>query len=76
MAGDFIEFRDPRIDTPHTHGTGCALAAGIAAQLARGTELREAVARARAFVRAGLEQAVVLGEGTNPLNHLADWDDA
>jgi hydroxymethylpyrimidine/phosphomethylpyrimidine kinase len=64
------EFRDARIDTPHTHGTGCALAAGLAAQLARGAALPDAVDVARAFVRRGLERAVVLGGGTNPLNHL------
>lgn len=63
-------YRAPRIDTPHTHGTGCALAAGLAAQLARGAALPEAVAAARAFVRRGLEHAVVLGGGINPLNHL------
>ncbi|MEM8885427.1 MAG: bifunctional hydroxymethylpyrimidine kinase/phosphomethylpyrimidine kinase [Planctomycetota bacterium] len=67
----FHEFRSPRIDTAHTHGTGCALAAGIAAQLALGTGMPEAVERARNFVRNGLENAVVLGKGTNPLNHLA-----
>ena len=72
--GDFVEFREPRIDTQHTHGTGCALAAGIAAQLALGADLRAAVARARAFVRAGLEQGFVLGRGNNPINHLAEWE--
>jgi len=69
--GDLVEYRSPRIDTPHTHGTGCALAAGIAAQLARGTALRDAIGKAREFVRRGLEQAVVLGRGNSPLNHLA-----
>jgi len=69
--GAFHEFSDPRIDTEHTHGTGCALAAGIAAQLARGADLTEAVGRARAFVRRGLERAVVLGRGRSPINHLA-----
>ncbi len=68
--GDIVEYRSPRIDTPHTHGTGCALAAGIAAQLARGTELRDAIAKARDFVRRGLEQGVALGKGNNPINHL------
>ena len=69
--GALHEFTDARIDTPHTHGTGCALAAGIAAQLARGASLADAVAAARDFVRRGLEQAVRLGRGNNPLNHLA-----
>jgi hydroxymethylpyrimidine/phosphomethylpyrimidine kinase len=70
-GGVYHEFSDPRVDTKHTHGTGCALAAAIAAHLACGTELPEAVARARAFVRRGLELAVALGRGCNPINHLA-----
>jgi hydroxymethylpyrimidine/phosphomethylpyrimidine kinase len=69
--GAFHEFSDRRVRTEHTHGTGCALSAGIAAQLARGADLLEAVGRARAFVRRGLERAVALGRGTSPLNHLA-----
>jgi len=68
--GVIHEFSDARIDTQHNHGTGCATAAGLAAQLARGTAIPEAVARARAFVRRGLESSVVLGRGRNPLNHL------
>jgi hydroxymethylpyrimidine/phosphomethylpyrimidine kinase len=74
-GGAFHEFGAPRLDTPHTHGTGCALAAAIAAHLARGAALPDAVARARAFVRRGIEQAVVLGQGSNPLNHLASAAD-
>jgi len=70
-GGAFHEFGAPRLATPHTHGTGCALAAAIAAHLARGAALPDAVARARAFVRRGIERAVVLGRGSNPLNHLA-----
>ena len=70
-GGAFREYAAPRLDTPHTHGTGCALAAAIAAHLARGAALPEAVARARGFVRRGIERAVVLGRGHNPLNHLA-----
>jgi hydroxymethylpyrimidine/phosphomethylpyrimidine kinase len=69
--GTFREFEDRRIRTEHTHGTGCALSAAIAAHLARGADLAEAVARARAFVRRGLERAIVLGRGKNPVNHLA-----
>jgi len=69
--GAFHEFSDPRIQTQHTHGTGCAVAAGIAAQLSRGARLTEAVSRARAFVRRAIERAVTLGHGVNPINHLA-----
>ena len=69
--GAFHEFSDPRIDTRHTHGTGCAFAAGIAAQLSLGAVLPDAVSLARQFVRRGLEHAVPLGKGNNPINHLA-----
>ncbi|MHC4849405.1 MAG: bifunctional hydroxymethylpyrimidine kinase/phosphomethylpyrimidine kinase [Planctomycetota bacterium] len=71
FRGSFHEFRGKRIDTVHTHGTGCALAASIAARLALEDSMPQAVERSREFVRRGLEEAVVLGKGTNPLNHLA-----
>jgi hydroxymethylpyrimidine/phosphomethylpyrimidine kinase len=69
-GGEVHAYRDARIDAQHTHGTGCALAAGIAAQLALGRPLPEAVGIARAFVRRGIERAVALGRGASPLNHL------
>lgn len=58
---------DPRIDTPHTHGTGCTLASGIAAGLAQGMNMADAVARARAYVRAALTCAPGLGQGHGPM---------
>ena len=60
--------RDTRIRTTSTHGSGCALASAIAAHLARGESLREAVARARAWVRHGIENAPPLGHGRGPLD--------
>ena len=58
-----------RIDTPHTHGTGCTLASAIATGLARGLPLVEAVAEARRFVRAALRAAPGLGAGHGPMGH-------
>ena len=55
--------------TPHTHGTGCTLASAIAAGLAQGMSLRDAVARARAYVRAAIATAPGFGKGHGPLNH-------
>ena len=52
-----------RVDTPHTHGTGCALSAAIAAHLALGAPLQEAIARAKEMVTAGLRNPVIVGEG-------------
>ena len=69
--GAFHEFSDRRVDTSRLHGTGCALAAGIAAQLARGIDLGEAVAHARSFVLQAIVGAVALGHGARPVNHLA-----
>jgi hydroxymethylpyrimidine/phosphomethylpyrimidine kinase len=56
-----------RIDTPHTHGTGCTLASAIATGLGQGMPLVDAIARARAYVRAALELAPGLGGGHGPM---------
>jgi hydroxymethylpyrimidine/phosphomethylpyrimidine kinase len=71
-----IEFRAPRIDTRHTHGTGCTLASGIAVGLAQGLPLREAVARARAYVQACIRSAPGFGAGHGPLDHGVTIDPA
>jgi hydroxymethylpyrimidine/phosphomethylpyrimidine kinase len=63
------EFAAPRIDSRNTHGTGCTLASGIAASLAQGMTLREAVLRARDYVRAAIASAPGFGAGHGPLNH-------
>lgn len=62
-------FSDPRINTKHTHGTGCTLASAIATGLAQGLSLKESVTRARAFVRTAMENAPGLGKGHGPLKH-------
>ncbi len=63
--------RAPRIDTPNTHGTGCTLSSAIAARLALGDDLAQAVHNARDFVRAALAAGadVRTGAGSGPLNH-------
>ena len=67
---DGIEaFTDTRIQTRHTHGTGCTTASAVAAGLAQGMSLRDAVVRARAYVRAAIATAPGLGSGHGPLNH-------
>ena len=67
--GDRLEvFRDPRIETTNTHGSGCALAAAITAGLALGQSLDEAVLGARAWVRHAIATAPGLGRGRGPLN--------
>ncbi len=63
--------RGPRIDTRHTHGTGCTLSAAIAAGLAWGAPLETAVVEAVAWVRAAIAGAPGLGAGRGPLDHFA-----
>src|ERR1700722_3938227 len=67
-------FTDARIHTRHTHGTGCTLASAVACGLAQGMTLRDAVARARAYVRAALLSAPGFGAGHGPLNHAVTVD--
>ncbi len=64
-----VEFRGQRIDTAHTHGTGCTTASAIAAGLAQGLGVEEAVARARDYVRKAILSAPGYGHGHGPLNH-------
>lgn len=67
---DGIEaFRAPRIDSRHTHGTGCTLASAIATGLAQGIGLRDGVLRARAYVRLAIARAPGYGAGHGPLDH-------
>lgn len=63
-------FEDTRIDTPHTHGTGCTLASAIAVGLAQKMTLRDALVRARAYVREAILTAPGFGKGHGPLNHV------
>ncbi|WP_068071011.1 bifunctional hydroxymethylpyrimidine kinase/phosphomethylpyrimidine kinase [Novosphingobium lentum] len=62
-------FAAQRIDTRHTHGTGCTLSSAIAFGLARGFALPEAVDRGRAFVRSALRAAPGFGAGHGPMGH-------
>lgn len=61
----------PAIETAGTHGTGCTLSSAVAASLALGDTLPDAVDRAREYVRRGLERAPGLGRGRGPLRHSA-----
>ena len=59
----------PRVDTRHTHGTGCTLASAVAAGLAQGVALSEAVRRGAAYVHAAILAAPGFGAGHGPLGH-------
>ncbi len=64
---------DSWIDTKNTHGTGCTLSSGIAAGLARGWPVLEAVAAAKAYLTEGLRAAFPVGQGHGPPSHLFAW---
>jgi len=69
-GGELIEtFSSPRIETRHTHGTGCTTASAIATGLAQGLGVRDAVARARRYVQEAIRTAPGFGRGHGPLNH-------
>ena len=73
--GEVARWEAPRIDTPHTHGTGCTLASAIATGLAQGMPLEPAIARARDFVRLSLLDAPGLGSGHGPMGQQAVRND-
>ena len=67
-AGE-TRYEGARIDSRHTHGTGCTLASAIAARLAQGWRLEAAVAAARDYVRGAIAHAPGFGAGHGPLHH-------
>ena len=71
VDGDREEWLEAeRIDTPHTHGTGCTLSSAIAGYLARGVALSEAVREGKVFVTEAIRHALSLGVGIGPVDHL------
>jgi hydroxymethylpyrimidine/phosphomethylpyrimidine kinase len=72
-GGTLEKLTSTRVDTPHTHGTGCTYSAAIAALLARGRKLEEAVVEAHAYVRDAIVQAPGVGRGHGPLHHMHPW---
>jgi hydroxymethylpyrimidine kinase/phosphomethylpyrimidine kinase len=67
--GRVTTFTAPRVETTSTHGTGCTLAAGVAACLARGMSLEESVEAAKRYVTEAIRHAPRLGRGHGPINH-------
>jgi hydroxymethylpyrimidine kinase/phosphomethylpyrimidine kinase len=67
----FDEMKGPRIETKHTHGTGCTFASAIATLLARGDTVPEAVRKAKTFVTMAIQSSLNLGKGTGPTNPAA-----
>ncbi|MBT8155167.1 bifunctional hydroxymethylpyrimidine kinase/phosphomethylpyrimidine kinase [Epibacterium ulvae] len=71
-AGNVLEFSAPRIETTNTHGTGCTLSSAIAAELAKGQPLPQAVDRAHTWLHAAIKAAdrLNIGAGHGPVHHF------
>lgn len=70
-GSEFIEYRNIRLATNNTHGTGCTFAAALTAGLAKGRTVREAVGDAKQFVYTALQYGFALGRGRGPVHHFA-----
>ncbi|MFH0813012.1 MAG: bifunctional hydroxymethylpyrimidine kinase/phosphomethylpyrimidine kinase [Pseudomonadota bacterium] len=70
-GSDFFYFTSPRINTVHTHGTGCTFASALAVELTRSNALPEAVEKAKHFITAAIAHAFPLGKGQGPTNPYA-----
>ena len=68
-------FTAEKIDTKNTHGTGCTLSSAIAAELAKGAPLAQAVGDAKAYVTAAIASAdeLTIGHGHGPVHHFHAW---
>jgi hydroxymethylpyrimidine/phosphomethylpyrimidine kinase len=66
----FVEFRQERIAGRHTHGTGCTFAASLAASLALGRTLRDAVPLAQRYIAGAIDNAPEVGHGHGPMDHF------
>ena len=68
--GNETWFEAVRIDNPNTHGTGCTLSSAIAANLAKGMDIKTAVKSAKDYITGALSDMLDLGKGSGPLNHM------
>jgi len=66
----FYEFSSPRINTIHTHGTGCTFSSAIASNLAKGYLVCEAVEKAKKYINTAIANAPQLGKGNGPTHHF------
>jgi hydroxymethylpyrimidine/phosphomethylpyrimidine kinase len=68
---EFYTFTSKRLETKNTHGTGCTFSAAITAELAKGSNVYEAVTKAKDFIQAAIEDDLGIGKGHGPTNHWA-----
>lgn len=67
---EFTYFRQEKINTKNTHGTGCTLSSAIAANLAKGMTMKEAVSLGKEYITQAIENSFELGKGPGPTNHF------
>lgn len=68
--GKFTRFTSNRVDSPNTHGTGCTLSSAIAANLALGKSLAQAVGDAKVYITEAIENSYTVGKGHSPVHHF------
>ena len=69
---EFYNFETERINTKNTHGTGCTFSSAIAANLANGLSVAEAVKNAKSYVTKAIEHSLAIGKGCGPTHHFVD----
>lgn len=69
---EFYHFETERINTKNTHGTGCTFSSAIAANLANGLSVAEAVKNAKSYVTKAIEHSLAIGKGCGPTHHFVD----
>jgi len=67
--GDFMWYKQERIDNPNTHGTGCTLSSAIACNLAEGHDVKTSILNAKNYITGALKANLNIGKGRGPLNH-------
>lgn len=67
---NFIYFKEQKINTNNTHGTGCTLSSAIAASLAKGMSIEEAVREAKEYITLAIKHGFKIGHGVGPTNHF------
>ncbi|MEZ4338293.1 MAG: bifunctional hydroxymethylpyrimidine kinase/phosphomethylpyrimidine kinase [Sandaracinaceae bacterium] len=70
VQGQLVELSAPRIDSPHTHGTGCTYSAAITARLALAEPLHAAVSDAKGWLTEAILDPPRIGSGVGPVNHF------
>jgi len=69
---EFIEYSSERIKTKNTHGTGCTFSAAIAAELAKGNNLKDAIRTAKDYITTAIRYSLDIGKGHGPTHHFSN----